>query len=79
MIYFAEYYISNVCFSACMLHTAETQFSDLCGKVVADLGCGCGMLSVGSGLMGCDFCLGIGIDGGKLLCFTFTLTAVFFV
>ena len=59
-----------------MLHAAETQFGDLCGKVVADLGCGCGILSVGSGLMGCDFCLGIDIDSGKL-CFTFTLTAVF--
>ena len=60
-----------------MLHTAETQFGGLCGKVVSDLGCGCGMLSVGSGLTGCDFCLAIGIDGGKLLCFTFTLTTVF--
>ena len=60
-----------------MLHTAEIQFGNLCGKVVADLGCGCGMLSVGSGLMGCDFCLAIDIDGGKLLCFTFSLTKVF--
>ena len=60
-----------------MLHTAETQFGDLCGKVVADLGCGCGILSVGSGLMGCDFCLGIDVDGGKFLCFTYNLTTVF--
>ena len=60
-----------------MLHTAETQVDDLCGKVIADLGFGCGILRVGSGLMRCDFCLEIDIDGGKLLCFTFTLTAVF--
>ena len=60
-----------------MLHTAETRFGNLCEKVVADFGCGCGMLSVGSSLMGCDFCLEIDIDRGKLLCFTFTLTTFF--
>ena len=60
-----------------MLHTAETQFGDLCGKVIADLECGCEILSVGSGLMRCDFCLEIDLIDGKLLCFTFTLTRVF--
>ena len=70
-------YISIVCFSACMFHTAEIQFGGLFGKIEADLECGCGILSVESGVMGCDFCLEIDIDGGKLLCFTFTLTRVF--
>ena len=70
MTYFAEYYISNVCFSACMLHTAETQFGGLCGKVVANLG---------SGLMECDFCLEIDIDGGKFIVFYIRSYNSFFV
>ena len=47
------------------------------GKLKLIWNVGCGILSVGSGLMGCDFCLEIDIDGGKLLCFTFTLARVF--
>ena len=35
-----------------MVHTMEASFGDLQGKMVADLGCGCGMLAVGSVMMG---------------------------
>ena len=35
-----------------MVHTIEASFGDLQGKAVADLGCGCGMLTVGAALMG---------------------------
>lgn len=47
-----------------MLHTAEAQFGDLYKKSVADLGCGCGILSIGSGLLDADVCIGIDIDRG---------------
>ena len=52
-------------FLACMLHTAESQYEDISGKMVADLGCGCGVLSIASVLMGCDFCYSIDIDEGE--------------
>ena len=35
-----------------MLHTVESRYNDLEGKVVADLGCGCGVLSIGAVMMG---------------------------
>ena len=69
MIHFAQYYISNVCFSACMLRNAETQFGGLCGKIIADLG---------TGLMECDFCLEIIIDG-KFIVFYIRSYKSFFV
>lgn len=39
-------------FSACMLHTMETQFGDIDGRRVADIGCGSGRLSIGSAMLG---------------------------
>ena len=59
----------NLDFPACMLHTAETQFGDLSGMNVADLGCGSGILSVGSGLLDADMCIGIDIDLGDCAVF----------
>lgn len=38
--------------AACMLHTMESQFGDIHGKLVGDLGCGSGMLSIGSVMLG---------------------------
>ena len=35
-----------------MLFQAQAEYGDLAGKTVADLGCGCGMLSVGAAVMG---------------------------
>lgn len=34
-----------------VLHTAQATFEDLEGKLVADLGCGCGMLMLGASLL----------------------------
>lgn len=42
--------------AACMLHTIQSTFHDIDGKLVADLGCGCGVLSVGAAMLdaGCE-------------------------
>lgn len=38
--------------TACMLHTIQSRYDDLEGKIVADLGCGCGVLSIGAAMIG---------------------------
>lgn len=38
--------------SACMLYTIHNTFDDIENKTIADLGCGCGMLSIGSAMLG---------------------------
>jgi predicted RNA methylase len=35
-----------------MLHTISATYQDLEGKLVADLGCGCGVLSIGAVMLG---------------------------
>lgn len=37
--------------AACMLYTIHSTFDDIEGKVVADLGCGCGVLSIGAAML----------------------------
>lgn len=37
--------------TACMLYTIQSTFDDIEGKVVADLGCGCGVLSIGAAML----------------------------
>lgn len=36
----------------CMLHTIESQYGDIAGKCIADLGCGSGRLSIGCAMLG---------------------------
>ena len=35
-----------------MLHTIQSHYGDLEDKLVADLGCGCGVLSIGAVMLG---------------------------
>jgi len=49
-----------------MVHTMEASFGDIQGKMVADLGCGCGMLTIGSVMMGADMVYGFDIDDEAL-------------
>ena len=56
--------------AACMLHTMQSSFGDLDGKLVADLGCGCGVLSIGSAMLGAQFVVGIDLDPDALETFT---------
>lgn len=45
-----------------MLYSIQTKFDDIENKLVADLGCGCGMLSIGSFLLGATHTIGFDID-----------------
>ena len=42
-----------VSLAACMLHTIQSRYGDIEGHLVADLGVGCGVLSIGASLLGC--------------------------
>ena len=49
-----------------MLHTMEASFGDLESRHVADLGCGCGVLSLGAVMLGAGFVTGFDIDPSAL-------------
>ncbi|XP_066971455.1 rRNA N6-adenosine-methyltransferase METTL5 [Macrobrachium rosenbergii] len=57
-----EQYETPAHIAARMIHTIEASFGDLEGKVVADLGCGCGMLTVGAAMVGAGLTFGFDID-----------------
>ncbi|KAK7586242.1 hypothetical protein V9T40_004118 [Parthenolecanium corni] len=61
-----EQYMTPPHIAACMLHTIQSSFEDIEDKMVADLGCGSGMLLTGSLLMDAAFCSGFDIDPGAL-------------
>ena len=45
-----------------MMFAIENSYNDLNSKMVCDLGCGSGMLTIASSLLGASFVLGIDID-----------------
>ena len=45
-----------------MLYTIDTTFGDIEGKLVGDLGCGCGVLSIGSCMLGSAMTIGFDVD-----------------
>lgn len=49
-----------------MLYTIDQSFDDIEGKFIGDLGCGCGVLSVGCSILGCAACVGFDIDEDAL-------------
>ena len=61
-----EQYMTPPNIAACMLYTIQSSYNDLEGKFIADLGCGTGMLSIGSLLLGAEFCIGFDIDNDAL-------------
>ncbi|XP_048508052.1 rRNA N6-adenosine-methyltransferase METTL5 [Athalia rosae] len=61
-----EQYATSAHIGAHILHTAQTHFDDIEGKAVADLGAGCGVLSVGARLLGADHVIGFEIDPDAL-------------
>lgn len=61
-----EQYVTRPHIAACMLHTIHESFDDFRGKLVADLGCGCGMLSIGACMLGAGMCLGVDVDRDAL-------------
>ena len=72
----AEQYPTRPHIAACMLHTMEATFGDLEDRTVADLGCGCGVLSLGAVMMGAAFVHGFDIDQDALAVFQTNLEGV---
>ncbi|XP_067405371.1 rRNA N6-adenosine-methyltransferase METTL5 isoform X2 [Emydura macquarii macquarii] len=65
-----EQYPTRPHIAACMLYTIHNTFDDIENKVVADLGCGCGVLSIGSVMLGAGLCVGFDIDADALEIFS---------
>eukprot|EP00037_Helgoeca_nana_P025219 m.273580 g.273580 ORF g.273580 m.273580 type:complete len:236 (-) comp26885_c1_seq7:3703-4410(-) len=61
-----EQYPTSAHMAAHMLTTIHEQYDDLEGKAVADLGCGCGVLGIGSVMLGSGYTVGIDIDADAL-------------
>jgi len=61
-----EQYPTRPHIAACMLYTMQASYGDLEDKLVADLGCGCGVLSVGAVMLGAAAVTGFDIDGDAL-------------
>jgi len=61
-----EQYPTRPHIAACMLYTIHNTYDDIENKVVADLGCGCGVLSIGTAMLGAGLCVGFDIDEDAL-------------
>ncbi|KAJ8788521.1 hypothetical protein J1605_005252 [Eschrichtius robustus] len=68
-----EQYPTRPHIAACMLYTIHNTYDDIENKVVADLGCGCGVLSIGTAMLGAGYviqyillCVGFDIDEDAL-------------
>ncbi|XP_034042310.1 rRNA N6-adenosine-methyltransferase METTL5 [Thalassophryne amazonica] len=61
-----EQYPTSPHIAACMLYTISSTFDDIEGKLVADLGCGCGVLSIGAAMLSAGLCIGFDIDNDAL-------------
>ncbi|KAJ1524197.1 hypothetical protein ONE63_010718 [Megalurothrips usitatus] len=49
-----------------MLHTMQASYGDVQGKLIADLGCGCGVLSFGAAMLGAGTVVGYDVDPDAL-------------
>lgn len=61
-----EQYITPSHIASNLLFTIQNNYSDLDGKLVGDLGCGTGMLSIGSAILGASQVVGFDIDPAAL-------------
>jgi predicted RNA methylase len=57
-----EQYSTSIHIASRMLYVAQTQFGDIENCIVADLGVGCGILSIGAVLLGASQVIGFDID-----------------
>ncbi|XP_017468078.1 PREDICTED: methyltransferase-like protein 5 isoform X1 [Rhagoletis zephyria] len=69
-----EQYITPPHIASCVLYNIQTLYGDIEGKYVADLGCGSGMLSIGSFLLGAGMTVGFEIDDDALNIFRENVT-----
>lgn len=61
-----EQYATSAHIASHMLYTAQSQFNDIEGKSVADLGSGCGVLSLGAKMLGAEYVVGFEIDSDAI-------------
>lgn len=61
-----EQYPTSAHIAACMLHTAQSSFGDVEGRMVADLGCGCGVLAAGLAMLGAAAVVAVDVDEDAL-------------
>jgi len=61
-----EQYPTRPHIAACMLQTIHDTFDDIENKMIADLGCGCGVLSIGSVMLGAGSVTGFDVDQDAL-------------
>lgn len=61
-----EQYPTSAHIAARILTTVNDVYDDLEGRIVVDLGVGCGVLSIGSLALGADFCIGMDVDPDAL-------------
>lgn len=61
-----EQYPTRPHIAACMIHTIASSFGDVEGLRILDLGCGCGVLSVGCVMLGAASVTGLDIDPDAL-------------
>lgn len=61
-----EQYPTSPHIAACMLYTIHNTFDDIEGKLIADLGCGCGVLCIGAAMLDAGLCVGFDIDKDAL-------------
>lgn len=61
-----EQYLTPSHIASQLIFTIQNNFDDLDGKLVADLGCGTGMLSIGSAIIGASHVIGFEIDDDAL-------------
>lgn len=57
-----EQYMTPYHLASTFLFTIQSNYGDIENKVVADLGSGCGMLSVGAAILGSNHIVGFEID-----------------
>ncbi|KAJ8921560.1 hypothetical protein NQ315_010465 [Exocentrus adspersus] len=61
-----EQYVTPPHLGSHMLYTIQSQYGDLSGKLVADIGSGCGALSVGAAVLDAGLVVGFEIDSDAL-------------
>ncbi|PLW08647.1 hypothetical protein PCANC_09226 [Puccinia coronata f. sp. avenae] len=61
-----EQYVTSAHLASRIIFTAQTTYDDICQKRVLDLGCGCGILSMASSLVGASYTLGVDVDPDAL-------------
>jgi len=57
-----EQYVTMPHIASHALYTMQATYGDVEGRLVADLGCGCGSLAIGAMALGAAFCVGFDID-----------------